>query len=67
MSSNHHEFYQHFLELQRETANANVQAQAVICGGGSREEFSELRRRVGDLRDQCDELIKVLTACQERG
>ena len=62
MSSNHHyELYQHILELQRETADANVQAQAVIYGGGSPEEFAELSCKVGKLRDQCDVLIKVLT------
>ena len=42
MSSNHYELYQHILELQRETADANVQAQAVIYGGGSPEEFSAM-------------------------
>ena len=62
MSSDHYEIYQHFLELQREVADANVQAQAVIYGGGSPKEFSNLSRKVGKLRDQCDEIIKVLTA-----
>ena len=61
MGSNHHELYQHVLELQRETANATLQAQVVIYGRGSPEQFSELSRKVEELRDQCDVLIKVLT------
>ena len=61
MGSNHSELYQHVLELQRETADATLQAQVVIYGRGSPEQFSELSLRVEELRDRCDLLIRVLT------
>lgn len=60
MGSNYSELYQHVLELQRETENATLQVQVAIHGRGSPERFSELSRKVEELRDQCDVLIKVL-------
>ena len=61
MSIDRYKLYQRYLRLQQEMGNASVEAHTAIYGGEDLEKVSDLIRKAEELRDQCDQIVKVLT------